>query len=131
VGQLHPRPFGGQLYVDLLLDAGARFHRLDQADEVAVLRHLHRAVVGQVGARVGFGGMPETVSPVDAPLVAAGLPGQFGILLELVLLAQEPKADEARAHVGQQHQLDTVVVQPAGVGPAVVVDPLHHFPLAK
>lgn len=115
---------GDQADLHLLLDAGARLRGLDQAQRPACFLHLHGPVIRDVGARNGFGRMPQAVTAVEAVLLAAAFPQILRVQVQLVLAARQPEMQDARADGDDRNQFHQVVGQPEGL-PAVKVDAFH------
>jgi hypothetical protein len=79
---------------------------LHNPDKAIVLFDLDRLVVGVVGAWQGLWRVPQAIPAIDAPLITAGLAEHFGELFELVVLAHQAQADDARTNVRSHHQID-------------------------
>ncbi len=114
--------------VDLFLDPGCRFCRLNHLHVIGVLLDIHRFVVGGIRSGMNFWRMPEAMPTVYAPLVAAGFSEHIFKLAKLIIAPIEAKTNDARADVRGHDQLDLFVGQPVAVGPATVAYSFHFVP---
>ncbi len=108
--------------LDFLGDAGGGLDRLHELEGLAIPRIFDRPVVGGIGARHGFGSVPEAVPAIAAPLVAAGLTHLRCEFLQDILFPDKAKTNDARPHVRSDDQFDFAVVQPDTVGPSSIAE---------
>jgi hypothetical protein len=73
--------------------------------------------------------VPEAVAAVVDPFVAAGAAEEVGVLPELVVAVDEAEADDARADVGGDDEVDKVIGEALAVLPAAVGGLLHGWVL--
>jgi hypothetical protein len=110
---------------NLLLNPSAFFRIRSEPEGFAVPGMGNRGVVGFVGTGGDFGGVPETVSAVAAPVFPPGFARILGEFLEEVLSADKTEADNTGADIGCNNQFNGIIFQADAIVPPGICDFFH------